>query len=252
MYQYHIKVLKKDLSNHIILVGNPDRIDIARQFFHPITYDYKFREFRILTGYFQDEYISLISSGIGPDNTEIVLNELKNILGEQIGAILRAGTCGSISNDAKLKGFVVTEGAIRFENTSLFYVPDGYPAFSDFELFQSVIEACKIKKVPYCSGLTATFSGFYKPQGRISQYYKPPDTIKKLGELKVKNIEMETSALLSIGRFLGFKCAAICAVISDRLNDKFLSQEEIEELEIKLVEIALTAMKIHKQKSSHS
>lgn len=246
MYQYHIKVLKKDLSNHIILVGNPDRIDIARQFLHPITYDYKFREFRILTGYFENEYVSLISSGIGPDNTEIVLNELKNILDEQTVIILRAGTCGSIDQDASPKGFVVTEGAIRFENTSLFYVPDGYPAFSDYELFQSVIEACKIKKIHYCSGLTATFPGFYKPQGRMSQHYESDNIIKKLQELKVKNIEMETSALLSIGRFLGFKCAAICAVVADRLKDKFLSQEEIEELEAKLIEVALTAIKIHK------
>lgn len=246
MYQYHIKVLRKDLSNHIILVGNPDRIELSRQFFHPITYEFKFREFRILTGYFQDEYISLISSGIGPDNTEIVLNELKNILGEETAIVLRAGTCGSVSEEAKLKGFVVTEGAIRFENTSLFYVPDGYPAFSDFELFQSVVESCILKKVSFCTGLTATFPGFYRPQGRVSSFYESSDILKKLQQLNVKNIEMETSALLSIGRFLGFKCSAVCAVIADRLNNKFLSEDEIEEVEAKVVEIALTSMKIYK------
>lgn len=249
MYQYHIKVLRKDLSNYIILVGNPDRIDTSRQFLHPITYDYRYREFRILTGYFQNEYVTLISSGIGPDNTEIVLNELKNILNTERGIIVRAGTCGSIAEDAKLKGFVITEGAIRYENTSLFYIPDGYPAFSDFTLYQSLIESCKLKKVPYCSGLTATFPGFYKPQGRLSPFYESTNTIAKLRELNVKNIEMETSALLSIGRFFGFKCAAICGVVVDRLNNKFLNQEEVEELETTLVEIALTSLKIYKSQS---
>ncbi len=246
MYQYHIKVLKKDLSDHILLVGNPDRIDIARQFFQPITYDFQFREFKVLTGYFEEEFISLISSGIGPDNTEIVLNELREITDNAV--ILRAGTCGSISEDAKLKGFVVSEGAIRFENTSLFYLPEGYPAFSDFKLYTATVDACTIKKVQFCTGLTATFPGFYKPQGRNSRLYENTDIIKKLKQLNAKNIEMETSALLSLGRFFGFKCASVCVVVADRLKDFYLSLEEVEEAELKLLEVGLTALKIHKRK----
>jgi uridine phosphorylase len=197
MYQYHVRVLKKDLSDHILLVGNPDRVVKARQFFQPITYDYRFREFRILSGYFEEEFFTVISSGIGPDNTEIVLNELKQIINE--ATILRAGTCGSISEDAKLKHFVITEGALRYENTSSFYVPECYPAFSDYELFYSCVEACKIKKVPYTTGLTATMPGFYRPQGRVSKFYEENDILEKLQKLNVKNIEMETSALLTIG-----------------------------------------------------
>ncbi|MFN7181667.1 MAG: nucleoside phosphorylase [Planctomycetota bacterium] len=246
-YPYHIKVLKKDLSDYILLVGSPDRISVARQFLQPITYDFQFREFKILTGYYEEEYVSIISSGIGADNTEIVLNELRQITDNAV--IVRAGTCGSIAQEARLKGFVISEGAVRFENTSLFYVPEGYPAFSDFKLFRAIVDACVMKKVPFCTGLTATFPGFYRPQGRNSRFYENTDIIKKLQQLGVKNIEMETSALFSIGRFLGFKCAAVCAVVADRINEKYLSPEEVEEIELKLVEVGLLSLKIY-QKSS--
>ncbi len=268
---YHLGIQPSDISTKIILVGDQDRVSLVSEFFDTIEHKSQHREFVCHTGTYKGKRISALSSGIGTDNIDIVINELDALVNIDLEKridqknctsleIVRIGTCGILQKDIPVHSWIVSDFAYGLDNVAHFY---------EITFRNQEIEFCKhlsnflqlpetiqtyfvspsesltneLKSDKTTSGITITSSGFYGPQGRQLRLKTRTENLQlKVGDfdyngVKVTNFEMESSALFALGRELGHKTATICLGVANRPNMEF-SKGYSEEMK-KLIEYVL-------------
>ena len=259
---YHLGLSPNDLARKIILVGDQDRVQMVSDFFDKIEHQSQHREFVCHTGIYKGKRISAISTGIGTDNIDIVINELDALVNinlenriereEKISLeIIRIGTCGILQENIPVHSYILSSHACGFDNVAHFYKIN----FSAFELdlaqkinnflylpksiqtyFSSANEdlVSRLSSKDTHIGITVTSSGFYGPQGRTLRIPTHTQDIHLLlakfieKDLKILNFEMESSALFALGKELGHRCATICLGIANRPNLEFSSDSKAE------------------------
>ena len=259
---YHLGLSSNNLAHKIILVGDQDRVAMVSEFFEKIEHKSQHREFVCHTGIYKGKRISAISTGIGTDNIDIVINELDALVNidlenrieneEKISLeIIRIGTCGILQENIPVHSYILSSHACGFDNVAHFYKIN----FSAFELdlaqkitnfldfpksiqtyFSSANEdlVSRLSSKDTHIGITVTSSGFYGPQGRTLRIPTHTQDIHLLlakfieKDLKILNFEMESSALFALGKELGHRCATICLGIANRPNLEFSSDSKAE------------------------
>jgi uridine phosphorylase len=239
---YHIGVGPGEVAPSILLVGDPARAERCAARFEGAR-RFQYREFTTFTGTWQGTPLSVMATGIGCDNTEIAVIELASLLPR--ATLVRAGTCGGVQPDLALGDLVITWGAVRLENTSTQFVPEGYPAVAHPEVIRALERAAAEIGAPSRTGMTATAPGFYGAQARDVPGFPPrhPDRIEELARIGVLNIEMEASTLLTLASLRGFRAGAVCTVFAERSRNRFVAAEGKQALEDRVVEVGLRALK---------
>lgn len=252
---YHLNLKPEDISNDIIFVGDPDRVEKVTQYFDSIDFSTQKREFKTITGVYKNKRISVISTGIGSDNIDIVLNELDALVNINFQTrtikdnhttlnIIRIGTSGSLQKDIPVNSFLLSTHALDI-NGMLRSYPTEHISHSDIEnafvahtnwdpkkCFPLVIKnsntlESKLVSNKVFKGMTATAGGFYGPQGRILRLaVKDPDLNSKIDSfdyhgIKVTNLEMETSAIYGLSKLLGHRACSMNAIIANRALGMF-------------------------------
>lgn len=252
---YHLGISPEHLAQNVILVGDQDRVGLVSSFFDTIEHQSQHREFVCHTGLFKGKRITALSTGIGTDNIDIVINELDALVNIDLVNrcdkpiktqlnLVRIGTCGILQKDIPVHSYILSEYAYGLDNVAHFYpinfsanerslenalsshlqLPTGvvpYMVKSSEELFS------KLKSAQTFEGITVTSSGFYAPQGRALRLgTKAPHVNEKLETfindgIRVTNFEMESSALFALGKGLGHHCATICLGVANRPKLEF-------------------------------
>lgn len=242
--QYHIGCKPGDVAPYILMCGDPARAHIVANHFsnarEPITH----REYVTITGEYKGIPITVIATGMGPDNTEMAYVEISQIVKEP--TCIRIGSSGGLRKDMELGDLVISSGAVRLENTSTQYVVEGYPAVAHYECVLALLEAVKRLKIPHHVGLTATASSFYAGQGRRVPGFTPrnENLPAELDHMNVCNLEMETSCLLTLASVRGMRAGAVCAVYANRHHDKFVDSHQKDAAEKRCVETGLAAIEV--------
>lgn len=257
---YHLNLLPEDISDTVITVGDPDRVSVVSKFFDRIELKKQKREFITHTGIYKGKRITVLSTGIGTDNIEIVFNELdalvnidlkKRIPKEKTTSlrIIRIGTSGALQADIPTDAFVFSLFGLGFDGLMNFY--DHQNTSDENDLLESFISHFgNFKKIarPYLyassselektisdgmvKGITATCPGFYAPQGRVLRYrLEFPDFLEKLNsfrskDLRITNFEMETSAMCGLASLLGHKTCSVNAIVANRFNKNHTKNAE--------------------------
>ncbi|MHA1973160.1 MAG: nucleoside phosphorylase [Candidatus Hodarchaeales archaeon] len=242
--QYHIGLAPGEMAENIILVGDPDRPDKAKEFFSEILFEKQSREFKTITGKVDDLTVSVMSTGIGSDNIEICLVEIMQIC--KSPTIIRAGSCGGLQEFLNLGDLVISTGAVRLENTSSYFVPEGFPAVANYEVVEALIESAEELNVPYHTGLTASASGFYGAQGRKipGLPLRFPNLLDNLVEANVYNFEMEASTLFIMSQIFGYRAGVICAVYANRPKGTFIDNVTKKKSEKNCLQTAINALSV--------
>ncbi|WP_319758278.1 nucleoside phosphorylase [uncultured Sphaerochaeta sp.] len=231
--QYHIQLDVGDIGEYVLLPGDPARSDRVAKYLDSPQLVASHREHRTFTGYYKGIKISVTSTGMGCPSTAIAAEELINIGAK---TLIRIGSSAAIAPQVKIGDLLVSTGAMKNEGTSKFYVPDSFPAVPDFAFTNVLIETANEfvadKDIAVYTGISSTDDAFYG---------ETPEFIKKLQDLKIQNIEMEASALFTIGHVRDVATACICGtsgnlttgeVIYTTENTKLI---EAWDLEIKVV-----------------
>lgn len=250
---FHLHLKPEHLSKDIILVGDPGRIDTIVSFFDKIDFTIQNREFKTVTGWYNGKRLSVISTGIGTDNIDIVLNELDALANIDLQKreikkehtklnIVRIGTSGGLQTYLPVNSFVVSQKAIGFDGMLNYY--RNREDFSDmefekaFKLFTRwdnslptpyVIDASepligKFQDDDFIKGATISAPGFYGPQGRVLRLPLAfPELNKQIEEfefrgLKITNFEMECSAIYGLSQMLGHEALTVCLIIANRVS----------------------------------
>ncbi len=256
---YHLHLLPSDVSELIITVGDPDRVEMLAKFFDKIRVKKRNREFYTITGLFKNREITIISTGIGTDNIDIVFNELavlakidldqKKYLSHPIKyKILRIGTSGTLREEIPLGTLMISEYAVGLEGLMNFY-PINYTEFEgclNNEVERSLLKNHSFLK-PYVvgsssllldafedvteKGFTATCQGFYHPQGRFLWTNKNNSVLEALRNVEYKgklitNFEMETAGILGLSRYFGFESSSISLILANRITNEFIDNAE--------------------------
>lgn len=240
--QYHIGLKQGEAGDYILLCGDPERVEKVAAHFDKVTLRRQHREYVTASGTLSGKKITAMGTGIGPDNTEIAVVELSQIVRNP--TFIRIGSTGSLQPYINLGDLVITTGAVRLENTTNFFVPEGYPAIAHIEVVTALANSAKKLKFTYHVGITATAPGFYGAQGRNVPGFKPrfPDLWKQLAQINVLNLEMEASTLLTLAAMRGFRAGVICAVYSNRPKDEFISPPMKEKAEADAIAVAIEAI----------
>lgn len=250
---FHLHILPEDLADTVILVGDQNRVPAVAKYFDggSVVCDKSSREFHTITGKYHGKDISVMSTGIGTDNIDIVMNELDALVNVDFTTrqqkpqrkslnILRIGTCGCVRPDIPLGGFVLSEVGIGIDGLLNWYEGGEKASDSDMErAFMEHMGWAPRLATPYCvwsskeildrfdgcaRGITMSAPGFYGPQGRsIRMGLTIPDFIPKLEQfefrgVRMTNIEMENSAIVGIANLLGHHAATICCAIANRFR----------------------------------
>ncbi|MHA2251548.1 MAG: nucleoside phosphorylase [Candidatus Kariarchaeaceae archaeon] len=220
--QYHLKVKPGDLTDTILMPGDPKRVKKIANKWDERKKVADYRQFVSYTGSYSGTPISAISSGIGPSACEIVITELKNV---GIKHIIRVGSCGALQKEINLGDLVISEAAVRLEDTSKHYVMPEYPAFASRMITSALIRACEENNIPYHVGVTGSSSSFYGGQGRPgwNNYLAchRENLVEDLQKAGVLNLEMEASLLFVMGSIYQIQTGSICAVYANRVTDEF-------------------------------
>lgn len=252
---YHLGLSPSTISNKVILVGDQDRVAVISRFFDSIEYSSQHREFCTTTGLYNGKRITVVSTGIGTDNIDIVINELDALVNIDLQNrsekkvrvsldIVRIGTCGILQPEIPLHSFILSTHAFGLDNIAHFYPIQfsGEEILLNDELKKHLSLPVKIQ--PYLSkasqslvekfhseiihnGITVTSSGFYGPQGRSLRLGLSTEKMnEKLTSFhfkshKVVNFEMESSALFALGKALGHNCVTLCLGVANRPNNQF-------------------------------
>lgn len=255
---YHLGLSPENVSEKIILVGDQERVSLVSSQFDKIEFKSNHREFFCHTGQYKNKRISVISTGIGTDNIDIVINELDALFNIDLDLktektdrkqieLLRIGTCGILQSDIPVHSYVLSEYALGLDNVGHFYdtvLSEEEKALlndiSKHDIFPKNIIPY-IKKAsekfmekfdgPLChKGITVTSSGFYGPQGRelrlptfTKGLHEKLEHYSDSNQNRFVNFEMESSALFTLGKELGHSCATICLGIANRPNLNFSS-----------------------------
>ncbi len=245
---YHLNLLPEDIAEKIILVGDPDRVPKVSKYFDSIEIKKNKREFYTHTGTLRGERITVMSSGIGTENIDIVMNELDALVNIDLKEkefkkekkslqLFRLGTCGSVNPDIEVDNMLVTQNVVGLDGLLHFY--SDYEFENEFSKnFLEKFPYEKIKSMLYFSdsaeeisdyykdakyhGNTATFPGFYAPQGRQLRLKALDEQfLETLNDLGVNNFEMETSAIYGLSKLLGHKALTVNCVIANRRRGEF-------------------------------
>lgn len=240
--QYHIRCRPGDVGRYVLLPGDPARVErIAQHLENPVKVACN-REYLTYTGSYRGIRVSATSTGIGCPSAAIAVEELANIGAE---AFIRVGSTGGMQEFLQIGDLVISEGAMKCEGTSVFHVPDAFPAVPDFALTYCLIKAASALKAGrdfrYYTGITASSSSFY---GETQEF------IKKLNALKILSIEMEASAIFTVARQRGLKAAMISAVSGNMVTGDVIYEGEnfalVEGWEHEIA-VALEAIYLHEQ-----
>jgi uridine phosphorylase len=252
---YHLNLRPEELAPTVITVGDPDRVGEVSKYFDSIEYKQQHREFISHTGRVGNKRITVLSSGIGPDNIDIVMNELDALVNIDLETreikpqlnslqIIRIGTSGSLQPDIPVDSFVASTHGLGVDNLLNFYRLEQN---SEEELLlQSFITHTQIHSQvgnPYINsaapsllkhfvtnfhqGITVTCPGFYGPQGRVLRLgLSNPHFVNRLtdfryGQHRISNFEMETSAIYGLGKLMGHQCLAVNAIVANRVRQEF-------------------------------
>jgi uridine phosphorylase len=242
--QYHIGLGPGELAEYILLPGDPDRTSRIASRLESIELEQRHREFATVTGRFRGERVSVVSTGIGTDNVEIVVAEILAIT--ERPTFIRVGSCGALQPEMSLGDLAITTGAVRLESTTSFFVHDGYPAVADYEAVAALIEAAERLGHRYHVGITATAPGFFGAQGRpIPQLpIRYPDLAEDMARQRVINFEMEASALLVLASLGRCRAGVVCAVYANRTTGDFVSGDQKDAAEAACVETGLEGLLI--------
>ena len=242
-HQYHIGLAPGEVAEFIMLVGDPTRAAMAADLLDSVVLERRQREFVTYTGSYQGIALSVVAIGMGAANAEIAVIELCQCTRQP--TMLRCGTSGGLAADLGLGDLVITKAAYRLEETSLGYVGAGYPAVADLEVTLSLVEAAEQLEVSYHLGITATAAGFYGAQGRDLPGFPParPAILTDLVRQGVKNLEMETSCLLTLASLRGFRAGAVCAVLASRQDQRFIAPPDKETAERNCILVGLQAFR---------
>jgi uridine phosphorylase len=240
--QYHIGLGPGELAEYILLPGDPDRTSRIASRLESIELEQRHREFATVTGRFRGERVSVVSTGIGTDNVEIVVAEILAIT--ERPTFIRVGSCGALQPEMALGDLVITTGAVRLESTTSFFVHDGYPAVASYEAVAALIEAAERLGHRYHVGVTATAPGFFGAQGRpIPQLpIRYPDLAEEMTRQRVMNFEMEASALLVLATLARCRAGVVCAVYANRTTGDFVTGDLKDAAEAACVETGLESL----------
>jgi len=241
--QYHIGLKEGELAEYILLCGDPARVEKVAAHFDEKVEPIKNREYVTVTGKYKGMPLSVMSTGMGPDNTEMALVEISQIV--KNATLIRIGTCSALKEKVELGEVIISTGAVRLENTTDFYVCPGYPAVAHHETVASLIDSAKAQKIPYSIGITATAPGFYGTQGReIPPFYiRNKNLPADLEKMNVANFEMEASTLFVLSSMADYRAGCVCAVVGNRYRDTFVDDETKKIAETRCIETGLGAMR---------
>jgi uridine phosphorylase len=242
--QYHIDLAPGELADYILLPGDPDRTDRIALMLDHVELQRRHREFNSVTGTHRGLRLSVVATGIGSDNIEIVVAEILAITEKP--TFIRIGSCGVLREDIALGDLVISTGAVRLEGTTSFYVDDGYPAVAHYGAVAALLEAAARLDRPAHLGLTATAPGFYGAQGRpIPQLpLRFPDLAERMAAQGVINFEMEASALLVLAGLAGCRAGVVCTAFAQRTTGAFVMGEQKEAAEDGLIQTGLEALHV--------
>lgn len=242
--QYHIGLKAGDLASYILMCGDPARVAKVTSFLTDCKTAIKNRDYVTVTGKYEGIPISVMATGMGPDNTEMAIVEMAQIV--KNATLIRIGSCGALQKGMEVGDLAISTGAVRLENTTNFFVHEGYPAIAHFEILQALILAAKNLKVRHHVGITATAPGFYGAQARNIPGFTPrfPNLLEELANQKVINVEMETSALFVLAGLAGFRAGSVCAVYANRHKNQFIDKKTMQQTEMWCIETGLKAVKI--------
>lgn len=252
---YHLDVRPEELADTVITVGDPDRVKEVSKHFDRIEYQCQHREFITHTGYIGSKRISCVSSGIGPDNIDIVLNELDALANIDFETrtvrpqlrslhIMRLGTSGSLQADIPVDAFVAGTHGLGLDNLLHFYRHESNE--EEKQLLHAFVTHTQLHNhasTPYIAGagvqllkhfaqgyhqgITVTCPGFYGPQGRVLRMgLALPGVIDRLsdfrfGNHRISNFEMETSAIYGLGKIMGHQCLSLNVIVANRIRREF-------------------------------
>jgi uridine phosphorylase len=252
---YHLNLKPKELADLVITVGDPDRVKMVSAFFDKIEVKRQHREFVTHTGYIGKKRISVVSTGIGTDNIDIVLNELdalKNIdfktrtpkAKPSSLKIIRIGTSGSMQADLPVDTILISQHSIGLDNLMHYYKRKIDATEKKF--VQLVNE--NLGMSAYCTsasddlvmhfshlgtlGTTVTCPGFYAPQGRILRYSLPHKDLlgflstQQFKKTRITNFEMETAGIYGLGALLGHQCLSINLLVANRVDKTFSTKAD--------------------------
>lgn len=252
---YHINLKSEDLADTVITVGDPNRVAEVSKYFDQIEFKTSHREFVTHTGYIGKKRITVISSGIGPDNIDITINELDACANIDFATrtikpdfkklnIIRLGTSGSLQADIEVDSLVASSHGIGLDNLLHYYQLEN----SDEEksMLAHFISHCNLSDSPikpyavkgsenllaqfqqgYQHGITVTCPGFYAPQGRVVKAaLQFPNLVNDLStfryeQFRISNFEMETSAIFGLGKIFGHACLSINTIVANRVHKTF-------------------------------
>lgn len=251
---YHLNLLPEDLADYIITVGDPDRVGEVSKHFDKVELRKGKREFITHTGYIGSKRISVISTGIGTDNIDIVLNELDALVNIDLDRrvyldklkslnIIRIGTSGAMQTDIPIDSILVSEYAVGLDALMAFYTYEASreekailraivsqaPAFKPLKPYVCAASKLLLRKIgkDLPRGITVTAPGFYAPQGRELRYTKSiPNFIKQLSSIskdnwRLTNLEMETSGIYGLANILGHQAISVNAILASRVKYEF-------------------------------
>ncbi len=242
--QYHIGLGPGELAEYILLPGDPDRTARIATRLDSIELERRNREFATVTGTYRGQRVSVVSTGIGADNVEIVVAEILAIT--ERPTFIRVGSCGALQPEIGLGDLIISSGAVRLEATTSFFVHDGYPAVADYEAVAALVEAAERLGHRAHVGVTATAPGFFGAQGRpIPQLpIRYPDLAEELARQRVMNLEMEASAVLVLAGLARCRAGVVCAVYAQRTTGNFVTGDDKTRAEAACVETGLEGLLI--------
>ncbi len=240
--QYHIGLRRGELAEYVLLVGDPGRVGKVASRFDRVELERSNREIVTATGTFRGMPVSVMSTGMGTDNIEIVIAEVTEITDR--ATLVRVGSSGALQPGIALGDLIISTGAVRLENTTAFYVHDGYPAIAHRDVVWALEAACLEGGYPFHVGLTATASGFYAPQGRAMRTLpvRYPELAEELRREGVANLEMESSALFVLAGLAGLRSGTVCAAYAQRTDGTFLEGAAKEAAEARCIDAGLAGI----------
>ena len=270
---FHLNLKPENIGDQIILVGDQARVDTISSYFDLIEFSAQNREFKTVTGWYNQNKFSVISTGIGTDNIDIVLNELDALVNidfekREIKSvkkslnIVRIGTSGGLQADLPVNSFVISQKSIGFDGMLAFYANrEDYcdiPFEKSFMKFTEwntslptpyVVDVSnqllkKFNSKEFFRGVTISAPGFYGPQGRVLRLgLAKPELNKRIenfqfDKLKITNFEMESSAIYGLSKMLGHNALTVCLIIANRVNRQVNEnyRDEMKKLIIKVLD----------------
>lgn len=268
---YHLNLHPHEISDTVINVGDPDRVKMVSAFFDSIEIKKQKREFVTHTGIYKGKRITVLSTGIGTDNIDIVYNELDSLVNIDLEKreikktlkslnLIRIGTSGSLQSDIPVDGFVFSQFGLGLDGLLNYYkLENDKEEVEIIDAFRKHYPNEGILSLPYISkcssklenalgegmfkGITASCCGFYAPQGRVLRYelarqnFIPSLNSFRFKNRRITNFEMETGAMYGLAKILGHHCCSINAIVANRMTNEHTHKSE--ETMNKLIQLVL-------------